>query len=223
MTAAIEVTEDFERLHNVVREGLNTYKRVGYALLEINERQLYKLKGYSDFQTYAKEEFDFGKAHTYRLIEAAKIGTEFDLPNERVARAVKSVPEEIRQEVVDRAKERQEDLTHSVIEDMHEEVVRRSQPETEVLDTPPGAAEFEELQQLIKEVGQKMNALAATPAGSFMGMTHLTADLKQVWNGIKLSVPTHKCYLCGGEGCDVCNGLGWVTRDMWDRRPIEFE
>ena len=220
---AIEVKEDFERLHNVVREGLNTYKRVGFALQEINERALYKLKGYDDFQSYAREEFEFSRAYAYRLIEAADLGTKFDLPNERVARAVKKVPEELRQEVVDKAKSRQADLTHSIIEDMHEEVVRQTAPQVEVLDTPPGAAEFEEIQQLIAELGKKMAALSKSPAGTFMPMTHLNADLKNVWGGIKLSVPTHKCYLCSGEGCDICNGLGWVTQDMWDRRPIEFE
>jgi hypothetical protein len=219
MSDAIEVKEDFERLHNVVREGLRTFVEVGDALAAIRDRKLFTAGGYKNFDEYCKNEFDFGGNYGRKLIRSAVIAKEFDVPNESVARAVASVPKEDREEVVTMARSRQPDLTASIIEDMHEELREARRPATA---EPPSTIKFDEARQMITTAVRLLEALAQTKAGHYLSMSHIKADLRNAYVAIGMAVPTHECYSCSGEGCELCKGLGWIPSDMWDRRPKEF-
>lgn len=219
MSSAIEVKEDFERLHQVVREGLQTFVQVGEALAEINERRLFKVSGYANFDDYCKAEFNFGGNYGRKLIRSADIAKEFDVPKESVARAVAAVPKEDRHEVVNMAKARQPDLTASIIDDMHQELVSSRTPASA---SPPSGVRFDEIKHLLLEAGRKLVSLGGTPEGQYLSLTHIKADMKNAYDAVSASVPTHQCYSCNGSGCELCRGLGWIPSDMWDRRPKEF-
>ena len=219
MSDAIEVKDDFERLHKVVSEGLKTFVEVGDALAEIKDRKLYLAAGHETFDSYCKESFQFGANYGRKLIKSADIAKEFDVPNENVARAVNRVPADDRQEVVDMARERQSDLTAAIIEDMHDELKQRRDPAPA---GPPSAVKFDEARQMLIRVGHLLNELSQAPNGQYLAMTHIKADLKNAYSAISQAVPTHQCYACGGTGCELCKGLGWIPSDMWDRRPQEF-
>lgn len=66
-------TRSLEQLEAVVRRGLDTFVEVGQALHEIAEGRLYRQAGYSDFGTYCRERFGFGRARGNELIDAAAI------------------------------------------------------------------------------------------------------------------------------------------------------
>jgi hypothetical protein len=63
---------EFARLQKVIYEDLGAFYRVGMALLEIRERELYREES-ATFEGYCKKVFDFGKSHSYRLMDAAKV------------------------------------------------------------------------------------------------------------------------------------------------------
>ena len=43
------------------------------ALAEIHEKELYVTAGFGDFLSYAKERFEIGRAHAYRLLDMAEV------------------------------------------------------------------------------------------------------------------------------------------------------
>mgnify|MGYP003142741530 CR=1 FL=1 len=219
MDSAIELKEEFVRLHKVVREGLEAFVVVGDALRDIRDKKLFVAAGHKSFKDYCEAEFDFSYRRGLQMIDAAEIAKEHVVTNERAARAVQSVPKEHREEVVKRANERMDEPTSSMIEDMAQEVLREKAPPEQA---PPLSVKFDEIQQLLRDAGRRLNELGATPAGVFLPLTHIKADLKNAHDSVRLSVPTHRCYVCSGDGCDVCRGLGWIPTDMFDRRPKEF-
>ena len=220
----IEVKEDFSALHKVVKEGIETFLQVGVALGKIRDGKLYKTAGFKSFSEYCEKEFNFSDQRARQIIHAARIGEKYGVPNERVARAISYVPQEMRDEVVKRASERQDVLTTSLISDMHEELLREETPSPPANDRVqiPSSSEFDAARQHLVAAGKIIASLAKEKRGSFLPMTHLKADLKNAFNTIAASVPTHRCFSCQGGGCKVCNELGWITTEMWDRRPIEF-
>lgn len=106
MTNALtaEQAADFERLENVIREGLTTFVDVGNALMEIRDRRLYR-DVCSSFEAYVQIRFHFSRAHAYRHIEAAKTAGilspmgDIQPTNERQVRPLSDVPEEKRAQV----------------------------------------------------------------------------------------------------------------------------
>ena len=219
----LEVKEDFDALHTVVKEGMETFLEVGVALGKIRDGKLYKNAGFKTFREYAEKEFNFSDRRARQMIDAARVGETYQVENERVARAIAHVPQAKRDEVVKRASERQEVLTSSIISDMHEELVREETPPKPVDRVEvPSVADFDTAREHIVAAGKIIASLSKEKRGSFLPMTHLKADLKNAFDTIAKSVPTHRCFACQGGGCKVCNELGWITTEMWDRRPIEF-
>lgn len=59
-------------LEQEIREGLRAFVRVGEALTEIRDEQLYRIE-YDSFDEYVRHRWAMSRAHAYRLIDAAKI------------------------------------------------------------------------------------------------------------------------------------------------------
>lgn len=64
---------DLDELERVVAHGLRTFIEVGHALLEIQNRQLYRQAGYPSFAAYVADRWALSPAHAYRQISASKI------------------------------------------------------------------------------------------------------------------------------------------------------
>jgi hypothetical protein len=61
-----------ERCEAVIERGLHTFLEVGTALCEIRDRRLYRA-GHETFEAYCRERWGMGRAHAYRMIDAAKV------------------------------------------------------------------------------------------------------------------------------------------------------
>lgn len=99
------------RCERIVIRGAATFVRVGLALAEIRDRQLYR-GTHGSFQAYCLDRFGFARAHGYRLIEAAdtvieltKVSPIGDTLNESQARELARVPKEMRPGVLSLATE----------------------------------------------------------------------------------------------------------------------
>jgi hypothetical protein len=96
----------YEELNAVVRAGLDTFREVGTALLEIQEAEKFLDGGYSSFACYLKAECGMSKSSGYRLMDAARVanriaddsgnrpnlGTVLQPTSESQVRSLKTVP-----------------------------------------------------------------------------------------------------------------------------------
>jgi len=59
-------------LEATIANGMETFMDVGNALRAIRDDRLYR-DGYKSFEEYVKERWGWGKAHAYRMIQAAEV------------------------------------------------------------------------------------------------------------------------------------------------------
>ncbi|MFZ5764163.1 MAG: hypothetical protein ACOY4H_01040 [Thermodesulfobacteriota bacterium] len=59
-------------MNKIIFEDMRAFYRVGCALIEIRERELYR-EEHRTFEGYCKKIFDFSRGHAYRLIGAAQV------------------------------------------------------------------------------------------------------------------------------------------------------
>jgi hypothetical protein len=85
-------------LEAVIERGIDTFKEVGQALMEVRDRRLYRAT-HGDFDTYCRERWGFTKTHANRLIRATKtvmglapIGATSLPVNEAQARELARIP-----------------------------------------------------------------------------------------------------------------------------------
>ncbi len=103
---------ELTRLERIIETGLAVWITVGRALLEINNKRLYRLTHLS-WGAYCEDRWKIQRAHAYRLIQAIVVVDDLsprgDMPlpdNERVARALGKVADpEDRREVWEEAVE----------------------------------------------------------------------------------------------------------------------
>lgn len=112
-------TKDLERLEGVIHRNIQSFYEVGKALMEIRDRELYRLKNggnYRTFEQYCREVWSIERRRAYQFIDSAKVignvnqGTQNVIPSsERQTRPLSKLdPEQQReawQEAVETAPE----------------------------------------------------------------------------------------------------------------------
>jgi len=85
----------YAKLEEIIKAGRDAFVAVCLALVEIHDSGLYK-STHTTFEAYCIERWGFKRFYAHRLIDAAKISEEMlptgNIPNERVARALKKLP-----------------------------------------------------------------------------------------------------------------------------------
>lgn len=71
--ASADSAAGLDELEHIIARGLANFIDVGHALLEIQNRRLYRDVGYGSFAVYVTERWDISPAHAYRQIDAAKV------------------------------------------------------------------------------------------------------------------------------------------------------
>jgi len=69
-------TNDLEHLERVIHMNLQSFYELGRALMEIRDRELYKIKNggkYGTFEAYCREVWDMSKMHAYRLMDSCSV------------------------------------------------------------------------------------------------------------------------------------------------------
>ena len=215
-----KIKESYEVNHRIVTEGLKTFIEVGTALLKIKTEKLYKAAGYKKFADYTKAEHDFSDRHARYLMTAAKVAEDYEIPNERVARALARVPDEDRSEVFDTAVERQGTrVTHTMIEDVAIELSSKK-AKKEGKKPRPDLTLFKTLTSEMQRVGVALNHLANDPSSAHLDFGQVKCSLQTAWDFIKDAIPEKKCPECKGEGCSVCRDIGWMPKSMHARVSV---
>jgi hypothetical protein len=63
---------DLERIESTIAAKLTAFFEVGYALIQIKTRELYRAE-FRTFEEYCHVRWEFNRAHAYRLIGAAEV------------------------------------------------------------------------------------------------------------------------------------------------------
>jgi phage N-6-adenine-methyltransferase len=63
---------------SVIEQGLETFRDVGTALLEIRDNRLYRETGYATFAQYCRERWGFSRQRGYQLMSAAQVSNVLD-------------------------------------------------------------------------------------------------------------------------------------------------
>ena len=117
-------------LEKRIAAGLQTFREVGAALLEIRDQRLYR-DTHSSFEAYTSERWALNRARAYQLIDSARVvkvlGDPEDLVNESQAREMATLSSDDAQKVwtqVERvADETQRPITASLIRQVKGEVI----------------------------------------------------------------------------------------------------
>jgi len=169
-------------LEKVVDDGIDTVEKVGNALAEIRDGELYKTT-HPTFEDYCFEKWGFKRSQAYRLIDAAKIKAELspmgDIPNERVARALARALPEKRESVFKAA------LAAAAADGREinfKDVERAAQPPPVVIDVQASTSPVKSHKTLSAKTAEpKLKTKGKKPESVETSASSVTTQLKKLW------------------------------------------
>lgn len=166
---------DLRKLCKIVEDGLGKFIEVGSALLQINERKLYR-ETHQSFEAFVSEKWGISRAHAYRMIEAAAIRAELspigghseivnEITNERQLRELAKVGTESLPEIVEKIAEKCEaegcKPTAKVIKSVVDEALGKDtkQAKKAEIEPPSPADTIEREERHLRLARQHLNGL----------------------------------------------------------------
>jgi hypothetical protein len=129
--------KDLERMESTIAANLAAFFQVGFALLEIRRRRLYRAE-FKSFEEYCRKRWEFNRSYAYRLIGAAKVCKQLspigDIPlpdNECQIRALAGLPSSIVTKAWRRAHEKaglDGRITGALVQKAVTEIAKRKKP-----------------------------------------------------------------------------------------------
>ena len=146
-------------LERRIATGLQTFREVGAALLEIRDSRLYR-ETHSTFELYCTEKWGMPRARAYHLIDSAKVvavlGDPSDLTNEAQARELADIESPSEMKTVWAAVEKtKQPITAALIRQVRGEVLTPTS--VQHADTPTD--------RLVASIGRLMTQYAAWKSG----------------------------------------------------------
>ena len=218
---------------------------VGRMLTEIRDEGLYKIDGYGNFKLFCQDVLKLNGGRAYKMIEAFKVKSESpagdSIVSSRQALALKDVPKEDHQAVIEQAKitgpASGKNLAAAVV------AVAARKPAGS-LPSPPkvycetGAlipqdliplwlrrSEVKEMMVAVSEVKCQVESLFKKKDPLVSEVSNLIiAQFGQVYEGLKYALPYAVCS-CNGrnrEACLVCHGRGLVSEVKYKTIKPEF-
>jgi hypothetical protein len=237
----IDDYEELNKCEKVIRDGEDTFVKVGAALEKIRDKRLYRAK-YDTFEEYCQERWGFGRRYANLMIQSGvavkslpkDLGT--IVPNLEAGKALAKVPVENRAEVVQTIKKSNKPATAVAITQTAAEVAkpRAEKPVAKVLekdeigyDIPEGIMliwnrrdEVKELQKAISKVKCHVeNALAKNDALFAELDVLFTSEVKSIYTKISMALPYCVCPQCNGrdfKNCVLCKGRGFISKYKWE-------
>ncbi len=62
-----------QEIDSAIEDGARAFVRLGNALAQIRDERYYKEAGYSRFEDYTQEKWEFTRVRAYQLIDAARV------------------------------------------------------------------------------------------------------------------------------------------------------
>jgi hypothetical protein len=160
---AQHVRSRLAELEAVIERGMAAFVEMGKALAEVRDSRLYELD-FPMFEDYCRERWGVSRTRAYQLIDAARVSTIVDVPNEAQARELAPLLKqgtETIAKVWEKVQERNEPVTAKVVREVVAEVIGTARTGSGssrsgvALDMAPGA-----LSRLIDEASHAMCGLS---------------------------------------------------------------
>lgn len=226
-------------LEQTIQEHERGFIVVGEALSEIQSERLYRDE-YGSFSDYCKERWGWGKSYAYRIITAAEvkmspIGDSNE--NEAQAREIAKVPQNIRKEVIEGAKQLGGVTAKNIRKSL--QINKDASP---IGDISKGTIDLDKVGRPIPNeiwgdwVGA--NGLGKHLLDSLRGVRKeietglersdermaelsnaVVADVKNAETSVKRIIPHAVCPSCAGlnrENCTMCSKRGFLSKFYWE-------
>lgn len=73
LAVVVAPSEDLRENERIIKEHLCSGLAAGAALARIHNDEQYKQEGFKSFEAYCRQRLDIGRAHAYRLVDAAAV------------------------------------------------------------------------------------------------------------------------------------------------------
>ena len=83
--------------------------------------------------------------------------------------------------------------------------------------------QFDEVITSLRDVKNKIEELAETEAGTFLGSAQIIVDMKNVFNALQWAKPHCPCVYCEGDGCKHCQEKGWMCKGLHTSAPEDLK
>jgi len=234
MTHGTQNLSRFEVLKQRVRSWWEGREQVGAALIEIRDHKLYRME-FETFEEFCEHEFGFKRAHAYRLIEFAKVKASVagspigdKITNESQARALATVPEENRVELLTQAAKSgpvtAKRITEAAEKNGHkaktEKIIDLDKtgypiPET-ILEEWNRAVAFKETINQLSQIKLEVETGIEEHDPIFREITNSTvSSLTNAYRDLKRVLPYAVCTSCQGltpKKCSLCKGRGFLSQ-----------
>lgn len=184
----------------IIEKGYNTFIEVGNALFEIRNNKLYREK-HSTFEEYCKGKWQIKRQRAYELMEAATIVnglTEISDKNnsedpnsitlnirESHAAALAKIPQELRNDVWQKAVEKQQ-TSGKAITAKFIQTVYSEQQKTEKTENSEEIKQREEHDLLVKKIREKVrHAKLEYITVEVKGIFIIENDLEEIWQKLR--------------------------------------
>ncbi len=211
---------------------------IGYALLEIREKRLYR-GSFATFEAYCQRRWNFTRVRAHQYIDAAR--TVKELPeeckplvnSERQVRALTEVPPDVRAEVLTQVSQTGK-VTAKRITEAAKAVVQkitRKKPEQfkdkigcpipdDVLKDWREAESFDDLLKQVQRIKLRVSKALDDDELAFCEITNSTvADLHNAWSALQGLIPYAVCASCEGhnrENCTLCKQRGYLSKFAYE-------
>jgi len=224
LTTTLSTTErsQLRLLEKKISDKLETFVEVGNALMEIQDKKLYR-EGYKTFEEYCDKVWSIGRSYAYRLIESSKVVKDFPkVKSERAARELSKVPPPRRKQIVD---DIEGEVTSSAIRELVEQPsVIADEFDIEV---PVECVDLWQKGGFARELLGLASSLKAAlmkaqdnkdPLFVEVDLTDNIAKLNQIQLDMKRAIPYAVCPDCQGiiGKCNTCKGRGFISKFYWD-------
>jgi hypothetical protein len=244
VSTVLDVVErrSLENLEKVIEGGVESFLATGSALKEIRDQRLYR-EGHKTFEAYVKARWEFDRSRAYQLIEASDLKADLstmvdknpkvsDVKTERQLRELRTVPEGLIGDVIEKATEIAGDapLTAKVLKEAREQVLESEEPtaeepaceDVEPEPEPVGPLQcvgwFKDQIGLVNELIRNMDTVVEVPGNELLMSRRLSIrrEIEHIKGSFRAVMPHSICPRCQGKCCTQCGNHGWVNKQRFD-------
>jgi hypothetical protein len=247
VSTVLDVVErrSLENLEKVIERGVESFLATGSALKEIRDQRLYR-EGHKTFEAYVKARWEFDRSRAYQLIEASDLKADLstmvdknpkvsDVKTERQLRELRTVPEGLIGDVIEKATEIAGDglLTAKVLKEAREQVLEPEkleeptaeepacedvEPEPEPVGPLQCVGWFKHQIGLVNELIRNMDTVVEVPGNELLMSRRLSIrrEIEHIKGSFRAVMPHAICPRCQGKCCAQCGNHGWVNKQRFD-------
>lgn len=218
-----------QRIEAAIKVGKNAFVAAWLHVVEVGEKELWKDK-YTSFSDYCNRRWKISRQRGFQLVEYVEIihalpeKCQKFLTHESQIRALKSIPKDKREEVIEKAKSSGkitaksiekaaksdiacDETGYAIPDGILEDWIRAEELGNKLLRL------ISELRVQIKEGFESEDVIFREVSKS------ITADLNNAYTSIKGIIPHSICTTCQGHGrskCSLCKGRGFISQFAYE-------